>query len=243
MEMSHSGATQALSMALLLVTSLSAMPARGDEPPLEKREATIQPETKARLTLQSRINSKLSETGDVVTATLSEPIYIDGQQVLPRGVEFVGRIIKVSRAKRGQRSSNIAISFERIVTKAGAIPIDAQLTAIDDWDNEETLKADSNGKLKGGHRGEKSIENMRKGSQIGFSTGIVGAAIGGAVGASGRGVLGIGGFGLAGGMIAGLLFTKGSEIRIAPGAILRIKFLKPVTLPVLADAGASQIPG
>lgn len=240
--MSNPGAGKTLSLALLLVTSLSALPAAGEEPPLVK-EAIIQPDTKARLTLQSRINSKLSETGDVVTATLTEPIYIDGQQVLPRGVEFVGRIVKVSRAKRGQRSSNLAISFEQIVTKAGAIPIDAQVTAIDDWDNEETLKGDSAGKLKGGHRGEKTIENMRKGSQIGFSTGIAGAAIGGAVGASGLGVLGIGGFSVAGGMIAGLLFTKGSEIRIAPGAILRIKFLKPITLPVIANASASQIPG
>ena len=200
--------------------------------PLHSGAQTIPAETKARLTLHSRINSKLSEPDDVVTATLAEPIYVDGQLALARGVEFVGRILKVSKARRGQRSSNMSITFERIVTPQGDIPIAAQVTAIDDWDNEETLKADGNGKLKGGHRGEKTIMNMGKGSQLGLSGGIAGAALGGAAGASGRQVLGVGAAGFAVGMIAGLLFTKGSEIRVAPGAILRIRFLKPVMLPV-----------
>jgi hypothetical protein len=202
-------------------------------------EVTLPAETKARLTLHSRINSKLSEPDDIVTATLAEPIYVDGQLALARGVEFVGRILKVSRAKRGQRSSNMSITFERIVTPEGEIPIAAQVTAIDDWDNEETLKADGNGKLKGGHRGEKTITNMGKGSQLGLSGGILGAALGGAAGASGRQVLGIGASGFAIGVIAGLLFTKGSEIRVAPGAILRIKFLKPVVLPVRTTTNIS----
>lgn len=46
-----------------------AIPVRaGDPHPV--RDATIKPETKARLTLQSQINSRLSEAGDILTATL-----------------------------------------------------------------------------------------------------------------------------------------------------------------------------
>jgi hypothetical protein len=216
-------------VALLMISLCSATPARSENPQ-PVREATIQPETKARLILQSQINSKLSEADDVITATLAEPVYVEGRLVLPRGVEFHGRLIKVSPAKRGQRSSNMTIEFERVITPSGEVPISAQVTAIDDWDKEETIKADGEGKLKGGHRGEKTIENMRKGSHLGFSGSIVGIALGGAFGASGRQVLGIGGAGVAAGMIAGLLLTKGSEIRVSPGTILRIKFLKPVTL-------------
>ena len=202
-------------------------------------EVTLPAETKARLTLHSRINSKLSEPDDIVTATLAEPIYVDGQLALARGVEFVGRILEVSPAKRGQRSSSMSITFERIVTPPGEIPIAAEVTAIDDWDNEETLKADGNGKLKGGHRGEKTINNMGKGSRLGLSAGIAGAALGGAAGASGRQALGIGASGFAVGIIAGLLFTKGSEIRVAPGAILRIRFLKPAILPLRTTTNIS----
>ena len=161
--------------------------------------------------------------------------------VLPRGAEFQGRIIKIAPAKRGQRSSHLSINFESVVTASGRMPISAQVTAIDDWDKEETIKADDRGKLKGGHRGEKTVENMRKGSSLGFSGAIVGVALGGAAGASGRQALGIGGSGVAAGMIAGLLLTKGSDIRIGPGTILRIKFLMPATLPVIQQPG--QQPG
>jgi hypothetical protein len=114
------------------------------------------------------------------------------------------------------------------------------VTAINDWDNEETLKADARGKMKGGHRGEATVDNMRKGASLGFSAGFVGVALGGAAGGSGRQALGIGGIGMAAGMIAGLLLTKGTEMRVAQGSILRIKFLKPATLPVVQQTTATR---
>lgn len=221
----------ALLIASLQQVSLAQDVAR-DRSGQNDRQATIISETRARLTLRSQLNSKLSEAGDIITATLAEPVFVDGQLVLQRGTEFRGRVIKVARAKRGQRSSHMSIDFDRIVTPSGEVPISAQVTAIDDWDREESIKATSKGELKSGHRGEKTIDNTRRGGQIGLAGGFAGAALGGAAGLSGRPVLGIGGAGLAVGMIAGLLLTKGSDIRVRPGAILRIKFTKPVTLPV-----------
>src|SRR5712691_10388660 len=139
--MSHTITGRTAAVALLMVGFSTAMPARASDP-LSLREATIQSETKARLTLQSHISSKLNEPDDIITATLAEPIYVDGEMVLPRGAEFQGRIIKVAPAKRGQRSSHLSINFERVVTASGQVPISAQVTAIDDWDKEETIKAD-----------------------------------------------------------------------------------------------------
>ena len=86
------------------------------------REATIQPETKAKIILQSRLSSKLSEVGDPVTAVLDEPIYVDGQLVLPRGAEFHGRVTQVTPAKRGQKGGNIGLAFERVVAVARPHP-------------------------------------------------------------------------------------------------------------------------
>lgn len=197
-----------------------------------QREATIQSDTKAQLTLRSQINSKLNEAGDIITATLAEPIYVDGQMVAQRGTEFRGHITKIARAKRGQRSSHLQIEFDHIVTPSGEVPISAQLVAIDDWDQEVSIKANSKGDLKGGHRGERTIDNVQRGGTIGLSGGIVGAGLGGAAGASGRFLLGMGAAGVAAGMIGGLLLTKGSDLRAGPGAMLRIKFNRPVTLPV-----------
>jgi hypothetical protein len=195
-------------------------------------QAAIPPETTIRLVLRSQLNSKLNQAGDVVTATLAEPVYVEGQLLLPRGTEFRGQISKVAKAKRGQRSSHMSIDFDHVMTASGEVPISARVTAIDDWDTEESIKANSKGDLKGGHRGEKTVDNTRRGAQIGLSGGVAGAALGGAAGASGRAVFGLGGAGLAAGMIAGFFLTKGSDIRVRPGAILRVKLSKPITLPV-----------
>ena len=238
MRHSISHRTVALLTAILGCTSI----ALGNEPRAYK-EVTIPPETKARLTIQTQVHSKLSESDYIITATLAEPIYVDGEMVLARGTEFHGRIVAVAPAKRGQRTSHISISFERVLTASGSYPISAQVTAVDDWDNEKTIKADEQGKMKGGRRGEKTIENMRKGGSLGLAVGFVGFALGGAAGASGRQVLGIGGVGAAAGMIGGVLLTKGNEIRISPGSILRIRFLQPATLQVVPSpvkTGLSQ---
>jgi hypothetical protein len=234
--MSHSIARQ-IAVALLVVSLQQVSLARVQEPQ-PNNEVTIQPETRARLRLQSEINSKLSEDGDIITAALAEPLYVDGRLILARGVEFLGRVVHVAPARRGQRSSHISIVFEQIRTQSGEAPITAQVTAIDDWNSNEKLKADGNGVLKGGHRGEKTIENSSRGAHIGFAGSGAAFALGAAAGAGPRLLLGLGGVGLAAGMIAGLLLTKGSDIRVAPGAILRIKFVKPVSLPVIASPQA-----
>src|SRR5438128_10237421 len=95
------------SITLLATLALGAATAR----PQAAREATIQPETKAKIILQSRLSSKLSEVGDPVTAVLDEPIYVDGQLVMPRGTEFRGRVTQVTPAKRGQKGGSIGIAF------------------------------------------------------------------------------------------------------------------------------------
>jgi hypothetical protein len=237
--MSNSTARRSSALFAMTAVLCAAITARGNDPrPL--RQATIQAETRARLTLQSQISSKLSEVDDTVTATLTEPIYVEGAVVLPRGTEFHGRITNIAPAKRGERSSQMSITFEHVVTPSGEVPILAQVTAIDDWDKEETIKADHKGNLKGGHRGEKTIENIGKGSSLGWSGALIGALLGGAAGASGRQALGIGGAGLAAGMIGGLLLTKGREIRVGQGSILRIRFLQPATLAIVQHPGPFQ---
>ncbi len=232
MKLSISRRVVALALLIASMQQVSLAQNANETNAQAQRQATIPLETRVRLTLRSQLNSKLNQTGDVITATLAEPLYVDGQLVLQRGTEFRGRIVKVAPAKRGQRSSHMSIDFDHVLTPSGDVPIVAQVTAIDDWDSEASIKANSNGELKGGHRGEKSADNAHRGGQLGLAGGFAGAALGGAAGASGRLVLGIGAGGVALGLIGGLLLTKGSDIRVRPGAILRIKFLEPVALPV-----------
>src|SRR5215216_6925710 len=161
------------------------------------REATIEPETKAKVVLQTRLSSKLNEVGDQLSAVLEEPLYVNGLLVLSRGTEFHGRVTSVTPAKRGQKAASIAIAFERIAMPWGEEPVSLVLTAIDDWDKNEKRKADEEGKVSGGRRGEKTADNVYRGGKVGG----LGAA---AVILSG-GSLGVGGAAIGGGLLGGLL--------------------------------------
>jgi len=217
-------------MALCALVSLMAVTGFSQA----AKEATIEIDTKAKIIMQSRLSSKLSEPGDPISAVLDEPIYVNGQLVLPRGTEFLGRVTQVTPAKRGQKQGSIGIAFERIALSWGEEPVSVVVTAIDDWDKNEKLNADDEGKVKGGHRGDATARNVERGVVIGGAgTGVV--VLSGGGGAAGAGALG-------GGMLAGLLLTKGGEVVVNPGAIFRVKFVKSVTLPVVQQVGSAPHP-
>jgi len=218
------------------IMALMAVPAL----PQTAQQATIEPETKAKIVLQTQLSSKLSEVGDPITGVLYEPIYVNGQLVMPRGTEFRGRVTSVAPAKRGMKGAQMGIIFERFAMPWGEEPAAVMLTAIDDWTNNEKLKANDEGQVKGDRNGGKAAENVERGAKIGGAS--AGAVIlgGEAAGAAGPAVYGAGAGALGGGMLAGLLLTKGKEVRLQPGAIFRIKFTKPVTLPVIETPGSPK---
>jgi len=217
-------------LALCALFALSATSARSQA----AREVTIEAETKTKIILQSRLSSKLSEVGDPVTAVLDEPLYVNGQLVLPRGTEFIGRVTQVTPAKRGQKGGSIALAFEKLAMPWGDEAVSVVVTAVDDWDKNEKLNADSEGKVKGGHRGDATARNVERGGAIGgMGAGVVILSGGG---------LGAGAGALGGGLLAGLLMTKGGEVQVNPGAVFRVKFVKPVTLPIAQQQGAAPRP-
>jgi hypothetical protein len=215
---------------LCLITVLSAIPAM----PQAAREATVEPETRARLVLQSHLNSKLNEPGDNITAVLDEPVYVNSDLVLPRGTEFLGRVSEVTPAARGQKNGKISIIFERIRMPWGETPVTVAISAIDDWSNNEKMKADDEGEVKGSRSGKRTAENVERGGTIGAAGGLATVLLGGGGTAAGAAI--------GGGLLGGLLLTKGGDVRVAPGAVFRIKFVKPLTLPVIQQTNTSPRP-
>jgi hypothetical protein len=210
--------------------------------PQAAQEATIQPETKARLVLQSNLSSKLNEVGDTFTATLAEPVFADGnrlgaQMVMARGTEFHGRITAVSPAARPQRGATMTIVFDSVSMPWGEEPVAVMLTTMDDWSKDQKLKADDEGKVNGGHSGDRTLRNVERGGHLGSMGAGAVILLGRATGA-GPGAYGAGGGAIAGGMLAGVLMTKGDEVRLGSGTTFRVKFVKPMSLPIIRQPGA-----
>jgi hypothetical protein len=217
-----------------IILCLAVMAAAAPAFPQAAREATIEPETKAKIILQSTLSSKLSEPGDPIRAVLDEPVYVNSQLVLPRGTEFIGRVTEVKAAGRGMKNARMGIIFDRIAMPWGEEPIAINFSSIDDWDKNEKIKANDEGEVKGGKKGKDTAENVMIGGSIGGAGAGVLILSGGSR-AAGAGMLGAG-------MLAGLFLTKGGELHVKPGAVFRIKFVKPLTLPVVQQPSASPKP-
>ncbi|MGH9835898.1 MAG: hypothetical protein ACRD9Y_22995 [Blastocatellia bacterium] len=183
----------------------------------------------AKLSLQTRLHSKLNEVGDEVTAVLYEPVRAtDGRVAIPRGTEFIGRDTQVQAAKRPQKEASMTVVFEKMRMPYGTENVSTIVTAIDDYANDNKMKSkDDEGKVGAGRSGERTARNAGIGGGLGSLGGIIGAAAGGGIGAIAGGI--------GGGVAGGVLMTKGNDIKLEPGTILRIKFERAVAIPAFEN--------
>lgn len=181
--------------------------------------------TVLRLSLQTPVSTKISEVGDPVRATLYDDLIIDGQVVLREGTLFLGRVTHVKPARRGQRQSELSLVFDRVRLSYGEEPATLTLAAIDDWRSDKKIKSDDEGVARGGRSGAQTVENVYRGAHIGLAAG---TAVG-LITRSGRAA----GIVIASTLGGSVLMTKGSDIRLNPGTILRMKLEQPLQLPSL----------
>ena len=179
----------------------------------------------AKLSLQTRLSSKLSEVNDEVTAVLYEPVRAeDGRVVIERGTEFIGRVTQVQAAKRPQKEATMTVAFDTMRMPYGTEKVSVTIVAIDDYVNDAKLKSkDEEGKVGGGHSGARTGRNAGIGGGLGSLGGIIASR-------AGAGLGGLAG-GIGGGVLGGVMMTKGNDIKLEPGTILRIKFERAVSLP------------
>jgi len=94
------------------------------------------------------------------------------------------------------------------------------------------MKANDEGKVSGNRSGDRTAKNVERGATIGGAGALGTILMGGGGPAAGAAI--------GGGLLGGLLLTKGGDVRVSPGAVFRIKFVKPVTLPVVQQSSAPK---
>jgi len=185
---------------------------------------TVPSGTRFKTRLETPLSSKLSEVGDTIIVTLLEPMAIDAQHVLPRGTEMTGKVTFVKRAGKVKGRAEVYALINELTTNYGSEPIHVSIDAADDVANDAKIRPDEEGKLKSNKDLGDDIEDATRGAALGslastpvaIATGSVGAAIAGP----------------AAGAIAGLLLSRGKEVRLPVGTVFRMKFDKDLTLPV-----------
>ncbi len=204
-------------------------PAQSPEQPKTQAIDRIIPEgTELQLSLSEPLSSKLNDVGDVVYATVRRDVVVDGRTVIPRGAEVSGRVTLANPAGRPFKGGKLHITFERVRIQGQDEKLSAVVKSASDFARDEKVTSTPEGTLKEGTSGKDVLNNVLTAAGvggIGVTIAILAGAenYGGYYGGISRGAAVTGAAILGGSVVAGVLFTKGKEIRLDSGAIIRIR--------------------
>jgi len=166
---------------------------------------TIPAGTYVTVRLLGGLSSDTNVQGDGFSATLDQPIVVDGWVVARRGQIAVGHVVSVQKAGRVKGVSSLGVALSDLpVVDGRQLPVQSQLIQT------------SAGPSKG-----------RDAAAIAGTTGL-GAAIGGAVD-GGMGA-GIGAAAGAAAAVAGVLLTPGRPTVMPPESLLTFRLTEPITI-------------
>lgn len=222
-----------LSVFLFALIGLAISPAGFAQ---AQSDASIIPEgTEIQLALLDPVSSKLSEPGDEIRAVVRRDVVVDGRRLLREGTEVIGRVTLAQPAKRPLKGGRLHITFDRIRLEGSEQKITAVLKSASDFTRDEKVKSDGEGTLKQGASGGQVVDNVLTAASIG-SVGVTIALLGGLASSDNGGIgafrgAAIGGLAVLGGSVAaGVLLTKGKEVRLDQSAVIRLKLIRPVSI-------------
>ncbi|HEX4945276.1 MAG TPA: hypothetical protein VFZ34_01265 [Blastocatellia bacterium] len=204
----------------------------------EQPKFVIPEGTLLQLSMREPVSSKLSEVGDEVLAVIKKDVVVNGELLLREGTEVIGRVTLVKPAKRPLKGGMLHLSFDRVRFDNG---LERRLVAIvqsaSDFARDEKINGNGEGTLKGGKSGGEVLQNMGTAGGIASSAAMIiilagrnntgvpfgygGISNGAAIGAASV---------VGGSLIAGILLTKGKEVRLDPGTVVRLKLERPLVL-------------
>jgi hypothetical protein len=174
------------------------------QPPPPPRKLTVDQGTQLTVRLVDTIDSEKNQTGDTFHATLNAPLTVNGEEVIPAGVDVTGHLAEVKSAGKF----------------AGQSVVRLQLDSITVGGKTYNLQTDEY-KKQGGSRGKNTAEKVGGGAAIGAIIGaIAGGGKGAAIGAAAGG-------GIGGGVQAA---TKGQQIKLPSETVLNFTLQAPITV-------------
>lgn len=189
--------------------------------PLKGRITTVPVGTAFQVITDAALNSKRSQVGEIFTATLNQPISVNGDIVIPAGSEITGQITYLQDAGRAGKNAKMEIKFTGIKPLYGnKVPITGKV-----------LTQDNSGILKGGSLKDQLVESAKAEAIITAGGTVVGTGIGAALGGvtAGTGAA----VGAASGAGIGLLYIlwrKGRSVKVPGGTKMVVVLEQPFSV-------------
>ena len=210
----------ALSTLLAAVVALNGLPilaaqqAASDE---EMEEYTIPEGTEFKLQLHTTINSKTSNVGDRVLATLIDPVYVEDREVLPKSVRIDGHVQEVKPARHKGKGGYIYVVFDTAELPNGEkMAILGSLTEIFAGEGSGSSHVGVEGDLRGG--GATRLKQL--------------AIAGGSTAAGAAAGIGPGIAAAVGGTILAIVLPRGKQASLSAGSLVGMRLDRDVTILV-----------
>lgn len=193
-------------------------PPQPPPPPPPPQKITIPAGTQLSVRLNDSLSSETNKTGDTFRGSLSTPIVIDGETVIPSGADVVGRVANVQSAGRFAGQSVLTLELTSLSVNGKTY-------------NVQTNQWSRQGKGEGKNTATKVGIGTAAGAILG---GIIGGGKGAAIGAAG-------GAGAGTGVSAA---RKGEQIKLGPEAVLSFQTINTLTVvqQTKNNHDASRIP-
>jgi len=184
---------------------------RNDRPPAATphyglpASLTVPPGTFVTVRMEQELSSDHNQQGDIFSATLAQPLVVDGVVLAQRGQTVMGRVAEATKAGRAQGTSRLALQLTGI-TLADGLQANIQSQLVN-------------------RNGQTSVGNDV--AAVGTTT-----AMGAAIGAAadwGRGAAIGAGAGAAAGLV-GVLLTRGRATVVYPEAVLTFRIDTPLNV-------------
>jgi hypothetical protein len=184
-------------------------PPPGEEPatpaPRVPHTATLPAGMAITIRLAETVSTEKNKSGDTFSATVDQPVIIDGMEIASRGAEVVGKVVDAEKAGHVKGLASLSLQLTRIHTSDGQdIPIQT----------EEYQK-------------QGASENRQSAEKVGGGA-VVGAILGGILGGGKGAAIGAGAGGAAGGGVA--VATHGKPVVLPVETRLSFHLAQAVTL-------------
>jgi hypothetical protein len=196
------------------------------------RQITVPADTEVLLQLRNTIDTRSAHVGDGVYCQTTFPVVVENVIVIPAGSYVKGEITKVQRAGRISGRAEILFRFNSVIFPTG-YTVDMPGNLHGDPGTNKARIADDEGTVKTeGHDKVKQLPSV--GRDAGY--GALGGAI--ATGTANGARIG-GGIGAAAGLATALL-TRGSDVRIEPGAALTMRLQRPLVVDITSASRQAE---
>lgn len=185
-----------------------------DEQP-DNSEIVIPEGTEFKLQLHTTVNSKTSKAGDRVLTTLLDPVSVEDEDVLAKGVRVDGHVGEVKAAARRGRGGYLTIIFDTVEMPSGEkVAIQGSLTEVFSATGGGSANVGPEGDLKGGGASHKEQAAL-----------ILVPAAAGAAGGLGPGIAAG-----AAGIAMAVLLPRGKQASLSAGSLIGMRLDRDVTV-------------